>query len=296
MAPTSSRIKNVLFLTASDPSSENFDCNNLELYYELQGHDCDVALTWWKDPTLTSEKLCQYTHITFLTCDGYVDCIQALRIWIADVLAVAQTRQPQLRVLNGLTRTLWNADKEYLHDLDRAGFRIAETMFLSVTQPVEYLKFALATRTPGIPLVVKSSIAASGLSTRLILDPCCLTTEDEAFLQEIARLPNGAVMIQEFLKEIQNDEYSLVYVGGRLQHAFMKVAKSQNSKVNGEHEQTIRILEISDIPKDATTLADKLLVHLEQMSAGSEQVSYARVDGIVRVDGSFVLTGEYVFF
>ena len=179
MAPSSASF-HILFLTTYPPAERS--SWNLELYEELVSRGVKAEIVPWRDPPLTVKRVCQYTHVIFLACGYYIEFIESFQTFIKDVLIPAQEQNPSLRIINDPQVIAWNSNKIYLNDIQNAGIlEIPKTVFFSASQPLDYIKFALASRSTSDPVVVKPSVSSSGLSTRLIKDPYSLTDEDESF-------------------------------------------------------------------------------------------------------------------
>ena len=102
---------------------------------------------------------------------------------------------------------------------------------------------------------------------------------DEMHFSEL--LKAGNVIVQQFVEEIiTNGELSLVFFNKKFSHAICKKAKPGDFRVQTQFGGTA----------EAIQPANALLKHsLSILNSISEQLLYARVDGVVRDDGKFVL-------
>ncbi len=87
------------------------------------------------------------------------------------------------------------------------------------------------------------------------------------------------MMIQEYMPEIENGEWSLVFFGGEFSHAAVKRAKPGDFRVQDEHGGSWSHEQPGD---DLKRQAKRVLETVD------EKLLYARVDGVVR-DGRFIL-------
>ena len=273
-----------------------------------------------------------YTHVCFLLLGDYPAHHVSFTNFLRTSLAEAVKLNPKLRVLNSLAITAWNTDKKYLRELGDAGFPVPQTTILNSRQPLEYLKIAIfAQSSHGNSVVVKPSISASGARTHLIRKPQELSAEDDVFLAGLvsvaarggvkgsldvsagAQSPQanvhgisaqavhedceeqeegsfGSIMLQEYLPDISKGEYSLCFIGGRLRYTVLKKPKEGGWQVGRAYGGNYHPVRDEDVPAQAKATAVRLLDWLEHRFGAA--VEYARVDGVIRGDGSYVLMGE----
>lgn len=112
-------------------------------------------------------------------------------------------------LLNAPPVVAWNSDKRYLHDLDRAGVPVVESVFL---EPGDAADLPAAAE-----LVVKPAVGAGSIDTRRFVDPA------EAVGHANALLGAGrAVLVQPYDARVEAGETALVFLGGEQSHAFVK--------------------------------------------------------------------------
>lgn len=128
----------------------------------------------------------------------------------------------QTRIFNSYDTLMWNANKSYLEELERAGAPVIETYTLDrVTKAGVAKAFEdLGTET----LVIKPQIG--GGAWRQVLykkgDP----------FPEKDTLPPGAALVQAFLPSVKSEgEYSFLYFGGQFSHALVKRPKDGDYRI-----------------------------------------------------------------
>lgn len=118
---------------------------------------------------------------------------------------------------NPLQVVQWNLTKDYLREIDAAGFPIMPTIWLSRQQPTD-LKTLLAQH-GWSQAVVKPTFSATAFQT-LTVTPENMA-EAEALLQTIWQRSDA--MLQPFAQDLYtHGEWSLIWIGGQFSHAVQK--------------------------------------------------------------------------
>lgn len=301
---------------------------NLELLPSLAARSISVTTLSYLTAasSLTPAHIAStYTHISLLLLGHYPPHHSTLVTHLKTTLPAALKLNPNLRIWPGIRTALWNADKSYLRDLRSAGFPVPETNLLSPRQPLEYVRFALSTSSHGHGVVVKPSVSASSWWTHLVRDPSTLTDEDDGFLAALVSYAQGgnskrrstglvdgghrgeigqrtgevdgdsdraflgSIMLQEYIPEITDGEYSLCFVGGRHLYTILKSPRNGGWQVNAEHGGSYRVISEPEVPRSAREVSEGVVAWLQQERFPDEELVYARIDGVVRTDGGFVL-------
>ncbi|MEJ5050979.1 hypothetical protein WH221_14205 [Chryseobacterium culicis] len=181
-------------------------------------------------------------------------------------------KQSGVKVLNPVEIIQWNSDKHYLKDISLKGLPVI---------PAEYLE--------------KGSVLERGFfdhfnTEKLVVKPCVsagaqntITVNRDHFNERSAEietlLKEQDYMVQPFVDEIKNGEWSFLFFNGKYSHCSLKTPKQGDFRVQHYHGGSI-----------SYPTPDPL--HIEQ--AGSylkslPQVTlYARVDGVL-INNSFHL-------
>ncbi|MEP6732794.1 MAG: hypothetical protein ABJE10_19270 [bacterium] len=182
-----------------------------------------------------------------------------------------------VHVFNPPSLVRWNAEKSYLRELADRGIATVPTRWVECREEISLP--AILHETGWDDVVIKPSVSASAHQTwRVSLHD---TSSSDA--QFRAMVTNGRVMVQPFLRAIQDDgEWSLLFYGGEYSHAVIKRPTRNDFRVQKEHGGSSEAAEPStDVIMDARRV-------LEAAQQGRDASLYARVDGCV-VDGRFVL-------
>ncbi|KAF2085052.1 hypothetical protein K490DRAFT_59167 [Saccharata proteae CBS 121410] len=309
----------VLLLTAN-PASESaswikkIEDYSHDLLAALRKVGAQTELFSFQDTKATPEAISSYTHVLFLTCDKYNLHVSAFNHLLEETLPTACSLNPSLHIHNPVGLTLWNCNKTYLQDLRAAGFMVPETTFYQppalldtpTTFLADFQSFLRMNFPSDAALVLKPSIAASGLSTHLLRTPHSLSDNDAAVLQSLCdgAPPGSSFMIQEFMSAIQSPsggEWSLIYVAGQLTHAVLKEPRAGEFRINSAFGGVWTPMEANDerVPQDARHTAEKLWrwllekereervnhdpvdkSEMQQDMIKGDDLLYARIDGV----------------
>jgi hypothetical protein len=218
-----------------------------------------------------------------------------------------------LKVVNHESALVWNSDKRYLTELQlyqerlrltgqaSPFWRIPRTEYLELIQPTEdafasfqhHLRTSWASEAGIRPVVLKSSVSASGTSTHLIKDPTRLSAKNRAWLTCLSGQNStkaaGSLMLQEFLDGILRSspggggEWSVVYVGGECTHVARKLPHGDEYRVNSamQGKGTPYPPNHDAIPPSALAAAAEVWDYL-QTRFPDGAIAFARIDGVVQ--------------
>ncbi|MBX2856392.1 MAG: hypothetical protein KTR21_15495, partial [Rhodobacteraceae bacterium] len=175
------------------------------------------------------------------------------------------------RLLNPAAMAIWNNDKRTLSEVGAAGFAIPVTVNLGA-EPVE----AAAERLAADRYVLKPAFGGGGRAVRAASRADLAETLAEA-QNEALGLP---FMLQEFLPEIADGEYSLSFVGGVCALTRLKRPHPGEFRVNAKFSPK---QETIDPPEVIVSTAAAIV---DRFASGA---LYARVDGVKRGD-DFICT------
>ncbi len=217
----------------------------------------------WDDPLA---DWAAYDAVVVRSCWDYFYYPDEFVAWL-DALEYAGAR-----VFNPVPILRWNHEKKYLRDLEQRGIEIAPTF---------WCERGTAPRVQDVmedcgwnKVVVKPTISGTSMNTWVVergSDP------QDAQLEQL--LGKRDMMIQEFLPEILEGEWSLTFFGGEFSHAAVKRAKPGDFRVQDEHGGSW-----AQVPASPQLIAQARRV----LDCVDENLLYARVDGVIR-DGRFIL-------
>lgn len=177
-----------------------------------------------------------------------------------------------VRVLNPVEIIKWNSDKHYLKDIAVKGLPVIPAEYLDKDSSFSNHFFDLFKTEK---LVVKPCVSAGAQNTITV----SRNNFDERSAAIEQLLKEQDYMVQPFVEEIQNGEWSFLFFNGKYSHCSLKTPKQGDFRVQHYHGGTI-----------SYPVPDPL--HIEQAGAYLKSLPqstlYARVDGVL-IDHSFRL-------
>jgi len=227
-----------------------------------RGIACELAN--WTDPNIDWRR---FDAVFLKTCSDYYLACDDFMHWLARLDALG------VPTINASETVRWNINKRYLQSIERAGFPIIPTRFIS----------------QGNPCNLAAELDAQGWS-EAIIKPCIsagshdtfrfLRAEADAFNPKAAAiLTRCDLMIQPFMpKVVDEGEWSLLFMGNRFIHAVLKPAKAGDFRIQDIHGGTYSSVEP---PAALIAMAGDVL------TLAPSPPAYARVDGVMDDNGSF---------
>lgn len=230
----------------------------------LREKGLDITREIWTD---TSINWTDYDLILLKSPWDYFDRIHEFYTWLK------QLKDAGITMCNSYETVKWNSDKHYLQDMITAGFPVIPSQFLEQGSQPDLAEFFGIFDTD--KLIVKPCISGGAKNTIII------TREKIAELTPhvIQLLQTEDFMVQPFIKEIKEGEWSMLFFDGTFSHAVLKVPKAEDFRVQHYHGGIVQ----PQIPD--TSLVKAAGAFLTRFAPDS---LYARVDGIV-INGEFTL-------
>lgn len=181
-------------------------------------------------------------------------------------------KQSGVKVLNPVEIIQWNSDKHYLKDIALKGLPVIPAEYLEKGSVLERRFFDHFNTEK---LVVKPCVSAGAQNT--------ITVSKDNFNERSAEietlLKEQDYMVQPFVDEIKNGEWSFLFFNGKYSHCSLKTPKQGDFRVQHYHGGSI-----------SYPTPDPL--HIEQagsyLKSLSQATLYARVDGVL-INNSFHL-------
>jgi glutathione synthase/RimK-type ligase-like ATP-grasp enzyme len=215
-----------------------------------------------------------YHRIILRSCWNFHHRPEEFRGWVNDV-----KERYDGSLMNGPKLVQWSVDKRYLRDLDARGIAIVPTVWVSADDDdVPDLAALIAEHGWDAGTVVKPAISATAHQTWRV-GPEEAGAHQARFEALLASSPAG-VMVQPFLPEIEDGEWSLVFLGGEFSHAVKKRPAAGDFRVQHDFGGTIERCEPDPALVDDASAA--LRAAAEVTDTGLEDILYARVDGVMR--------------
>ena len=175
-------------------------------------------------------------------------------------------------LINDYETVIWNLDKHYLEDLQRAGVNIVKTCFLEPGDQ-RTLK-AIHEELGWEQTVLKPAISAAAKDTYK-LNPSNWNEYEEVYSSLIR---DESMLLQPFQTSvIERGEISLMLIGGEYTHAVLKVAKSGDFRVQDDFGGTVEHY-------DPTT--EEIALAKAAVEACEIKPLYARVDIVTDNSGN----------
>jgi len=222
-----------------------------------------------------------YHRIVLRSCWNFHHVPQQFLLWIDEVKG---SHDGSLR--NSPALVEWSVDKRYLQDLSDRGIAIVPTVWVSAVEgeSAPSLEALIGARGWNEGAVVKPAISATAHQTWLV-QPQRAQEHQSRFEALLASSPSG-VMVQPFVPEIREGEWSLVFLGGEFSHAVVRRPAEGDFRVQNEFGGTVERREPE--PKIIEDARTALHAAARATDMPVPEILYARVDGVIR-DQSLLL-------
>lgn len=170
-------------------------------------------------------------------------------------------------LINAPDLVLGNSDKRYLRDISENGGNVVPTVYVSQGSQ---LTLAEILRTEGWSrAVAKPRISASAVNTWVVTEGS-LEHDEGRFAGLVAKRD---MMVQPFIEEIENGEWSMIFFDGQFSHSVLKMPRRGDFRVQEEYGGLVLGTQPSDRYVDeAKQIVDRI----------GPTPAYARVDAVQR--------------
>lgn len=185
-------------------------------------HGVEVTMPRWDEPALSAADWAAFDAVCLRSCWDYHLRYDEFLDWFARV------DRAGVRWINPAPGVRWNSHKRYLLDLQDDGVPIAASRFL--TRGAAGDLDALMAETGWTDAIVKPAISASAYRT----------WRTSAVAPEVSRerltelLADSDAIVQRFVPEIVEGEWSLVFVEQELSHAVRKRPRAGDFRTQSE--------------------------------------------------------------
>ena len=217
----------------------------------------------------TNADLSCFKYILFRTTWNYFEKLDKFILFL-------KTWNKKVGFINPYKHIMWNLDKKYLLDFQKAGINIPETIIVNQNQ--KSLLKDICQEQNWNDVVVKPCMSAGGWETYLVKN-----YDIQHFEPQFAKLiKTQNMMIQVFQKNILSfGEVSLMMIGQKFSHAVIKKVKQGDFRVQDDYGGTVE----SYSPDSKLILfANHIMQNL------SFKPTYARIDVILDNDNQFALS------
>lgn len=230
----------------------------------LQRKGLDIHAEIWDNPGIDWGK---YDVALLKTPWDYHQKAEQFKEWLDRIQAMG------IQLLNDYNIVRWNMDKHYLAEIEQAGLNIIPSIFLEKGWKGEFLHL-FDTLQSG-KLIMKPCISAGSKHTIVL----CKDDIHHQTTSAYTLLADGDFMVQPYMEEVQDGEWSFVFFNNTYSHTIIKKPKSGDFRVQ-------QIFGGSILPvSPPQSYIDGAAIYVQQFA---KQALYARVDGLI-VKGSFML-------
>ncbi|TCC86917.1 hypothetical protein EZ428_22185 [Pedobacter frigiditerrae] len=231
----------------------------------LKSNGLNITKEIWNDEQVNWES---YDLAIIKSPWDYFNLIEDFYTWLAKI------DRKKVKLLNPIDIVKWNADKHYLHDIEKAGLKVTPSIFLTIGDDVKLQDYFTQLKTE--KFIVKPAVSGGSKNTFKVT---------AANVDEINEKLNSLIeiedfIVQPFLTEIEeNGEWSFIFFGGKFSHALIKKAKAGDFRVQATFGGSVH-------PQQP----DQTLLNTAQeyVNQFAKDCLYARVDGAI-VNSEFIL-------
>lgn len=229
----------------------------------LTNKGLEVSSPIWNDKTVDWGK---FDVVVIKSTWDYHDHLADFLIWLEEVEKLG------VRIYNPMETIRWNSDKKYLKDISRKSLPVIAAEYLERGSTFDNRFFDLFNMDQ---LVVKPCVSAGARGT--------VTVNKSNFHERSADieqwLKNEDYIVQPFVNEILDGEWSFLFFNGKYSHCVLKTPKKGDFRVQHYHGGTINY---------PTPQAQHIKQAENYLKPLQPPTLYARVDGVL-VNNSFVL-------
>ncbi|WP_300675184.1 hypothetical protein [Soonwooa sp.] len=234
-----------------------------DLLNYLRSKSEDVTKEIWNDEQVNWE---QYDIVIVKSTWDYHIHLSEFLDWLTHLESLG------IMVKNNAKTIRWNSDKIYLKEIADSGLPVVSSIFSETFDEVETSFEQLNTQ----EIVVKPRISAGAKDTFKVK-----RSEFSQHKNEIEKLmATTPIIVQPFVKEIADGEWSFLFFGGNYSHSLLKTPKEKDFRVQHYWGGSVSTPQISGdiIEKSIQPYVSKF----------ASDTLYARVDGVF-IDGIFHL-------
>ena len=236
----------------------------------LQQKNLHLKSVAWNNPDINWK---QFDLIILKSPWDYHDQIDAFLSWIRAL------QNDGIQVLNPAETIVWNSNKKYLIEIADAQLPIIPSILIEKGDVPDWSSFFHNWDTDKI--VVKPCVSAGAKNTMLL--PLDKINEKRAELE--SWIQNEDFLVQPYLKEVEQGEWSLLFFGETFSHAILKTPKDGDFRVQHSHGGSFSEAALDD------KFIQKAGAYVKKFAKGS---LYVRVDGIIKDDEFYLMELEMI--
>ncbi|MBO9728320.1 MAG: hypothetical protein J7623_06740 [Chitinophaga sp.] len=236
----------------------------------LQEKGIDITPVVWNEPGVNWQ---QYDVAIIKSPWDYHDQIDTFYAWLNTTEAAG------VQLLNSADMVRWNSNKKYLLEIADAGLPVIPSRLLPQGTTPDWHSFFTLWNTDKI--VVKPCVSAGAKNTML------LTVNEvaakQAFLDDLLQAED--FLVQPYLEEIEEGEWSFVFFGGAFSHMLLKTPKQGDFRVQHYHGGTFKRAAAGE------SFVSRAQQYVDQFCKGT---LYVRVDGVISANEFYLMELEAI--
>ncbi|MBC8984549.1 hypothetical protein H9X96_02015 [Pedobacter sp. N36a] len=212
----------------------------------------------WNDPLVQWEN---YQLAILKSPWDYTEHLTDFQKWLHQLESLG------IQLLNPYDRVRWNMDKHYLQEITESGLPVIPSSYLEKGSVLTILQVLLSSFNVD-KLIIKPCISAGARNTFI------LTAENFSEKKELINslLQKEAFIVQPFMKEVFDGEWSFLFFNGKYSHCLLKVPKDGEFRVQHYYGASV------NVTQTASVYIQEAQAYVTQFAAGC---LYARVDGLI---------------
>ncbi|RZK53564.1 MAG: hypothetical protein EOO91_17425, partial [Pedobacter sp.] len=165
----------------------------------LKSKGLNITKEIWNDDEVNWEN---YDLAVIKSPWDYFNLIEDFYTWLAKI------ESKKIRLLNPIDIVKWNADKHYLHDIEKAGLKVTPSIFLTKRDKVNLQEYFATFQAEKI--IVKPAVSGGSKNTFKVT--AANADELNEKLNSLTEIED--FIVQPFLTEIEeNGEWSFIFFG-----------------------------------------------------------------------------------
>jgi glutathione synthase/RimK-type ligase-like ATP-grasp enzyme len=263
-------MKRIAFATSA--AEANLSEDDLLVRNRLRAADVEIVPLIWDDPVASPNA---FDAVVVRSCwDYHLKTAEFLQ-WLA------RLEQEKVRLWNPVPLVKWNLDKHYLAELARKDVPVVETVWIEPGNSIS-LESVLHQR-DWREAVVKPAVSAGAHCTFRVTPESAARHQKD--LDAILTSSSAGAMLQRFIPEVLEGEWSLLFFGGNYSHTVLKRPRSGDFRVQLHHGGTTTLVQ----PEP------ELIAHATSILAAAPMSSlYARVDLVRSARGPLLMELELI--
>jgi hypothetical protein len=221
----------------------------------LMQRGLDVSLQIWDDPCVNWQD---YDLVVLKSTWDYHNKYGAFLLWLE------QLQTWDIKVCNPTNIIKWNSHKRYLCEVQQKGLKVVPSAYpIDIVHIMDcYLKFETD------EIVIKPCISAGAQDT--------IRIHKDVFEQHREKIENllktTDMIIQPYIREIEQGEWSFLFFGGKFSHSVLKTPKPNDFRVQHYHGGQISSRKVSE-----QLVRDQITPYVTNFATNC---LFARVDGV----------------